>query len=819
MTGDRSCDWQTGPVVTQEDLGRELKGWLRHGPGRRPKVSLVAKRIDVSPSTLYAYLAGTTLPPTDVLDALMLELQVPRVDQRRLATARDALERQRRRAKGRGVASVPVPVPQELPADPTGFSGREPELQALEAGRQAVRDGGPPVAVLSGPAGVGKSALAVRWAHQVSVDYPDGCLYVDLLGFAPSEPRPVEAVLAGFLRSLGVEDDIPDDPRERGARFRSAVAGRRVLIVLDNALDVEQVRPLLPGHTGCFVVVTSRDDLRGLHVQPGAAGIAVSPLADADSLDLVRSQLDGPEALEADVLRGVVRRCAGLPLALRIAAAQMGRRPDVAGVDPTEAWGDGLDMFDVGDESTSVRAVFSWSEQRLPREADRAFRLLGGSPLHDHSLAQVAALLGTGRRTARARLGDLVRAHLVEQPRSGRVQMHDLIREYAREQAAEHLTYDEREAANDRLIDWLIARAGRAAHLLHPAEDSQQEGPEPDAPGFGTVSEAKTWVDAEWDNLIAALQHSAAGRQFERTGRLVDLLRRHILQGEGHFGDGVAVLRHGLAASEHTGNHRLTGHLLRDLGAVHLRLGRNEESRHWFRRALDLSREDGDRNGEAGALNNLGNAHLRASEVVEAVEYYEQALTLARAHDMVKGQAVCVSNLAVCHMRLGCYDHARSMCEETLTLHEGLGDHMGTARAHCILGEVARRTGDLDGAVRLLDLALTQARGVGAVVIEVEALNTLGETHRGLGAYERAVDCHRAAWHEAHELGDGYEQGRALEGIGLVWQQVGEGDRARGAWRDAELAYGRLPEAARVRELSEGLPPSDAADDATPVGT
>ncbi|MEU6148546.1 tetratricopeptide repeat protein [Actinosynnema sp. NPDC047251] len=764
------------PAGTAADLGRELKHWLRRGPRGQVKVAGLAKRLRISQSTLYAYLAGTTLPSSGALDDLLAELGVPADEHRRLATLRDALQRPR----GTPVRKA-VPVPAELPADPVGFVGRGGELAALDQARAA----GTSIAVLAGPAGVGKTALAVHWGHRVVAGFPDGCLYADLHGYSPVQPLDPAEVLAGFLRSLGLDGpDIPADAHERAARLRSLLARKRVLVVLDNALDVNQVRPLLPGEPLCFVLVTSRTDLAGLQVRPGARRVDLRPLSADEGLDLLRAHLGGHVDGSGAALE-LAERCGGLPLALRIVAALAHSRSGAySGAHLADLVDDlavqGLDLLDVGDPDTAVRTVFSWSLRHLTDEAGRDFRLLGAHPAHDIGTAAAAALLGVDPRTAARRLDVLVRAHLIQRSATttgtDRFDMHDLVRAYAREQPADDL-----DDALRRLVDHFTVTAGHAMDALHPGATASSPL---------SVAEARGWVDAEWQSLLALVAFTARRGWAAETSRLAEALQRHLDQGGRHT-DALVVLGHVRDAARAAGDRSAEGAALYHLGVAYLRLGLHQDAMRHHRLALDVCRRAGDDLGQAGALNNLGNLYERLGRYGEALAHYREALALADGLGFAHGRAVVLTNLGVVYTRLGDLDQASTVLHEALDL---FADPGGTARALGNLAELHRLGGRAHEALELFGRALELARRIGARGIEIEVLNNLGAAHLAAGEPDLARSCHVDALAAARAIGDRYEEARALEGLGCA-------DRAVGPWREALAVYRQL-----------GLPDGDRVD-------
>lgn len=409
-----------------------------------------------------------------------------------------------------GAVRDDVASPAQFPSSPAGLIGREPELAEID---EVMGSGDTRICVVTGTAGVGKTAAALAWAHRRRTDFPDGQLFVDLRGFSDERPtEPIEA-LAAFLRSLGIDDEgMPPGLAERSALFRSLVAERRVLVLLDNARCSEQVRPLLPGGSSCAVVVTSRETLPGLGARDGATVVELAPLGEDESDRLLATFVGERAEREPAATRAVGRHCGELPLALRIAATQIAARPDRSLGDVVSEIADErgrLDLLDAGEgPATDIRAVLSWSYESLAPEVARVFRLLGLLPGADADDAALSALCACDRRVLRRHLDALARAHLLERSVDGRYRQHDLLRVYAAEVARRVESPRAQVAARSRLLG-CYARTAAAAHdVLRPDE---QERPD-SVPEVGPVmrvsdsSSAQRWLDRERGNVIACVE-------------------------------------------------------------------------------------------------------------------------------------------------------------------------------------------------------------------------------------------------------------------------------------------------------------------------
>jgi DNA-binding SARP family transcriptional activator/Tfp pilus assembly protein PilF len=756
-----------------------------------------------------------------------------------------------------------APVPRELPAEVSAFTGRAAELRRLDqllTGRtaqdgEAHGSGGAagqaPAAVISavsGTAGVGKTALAVHWAHRAAERFPDGQLYVNLRGYDPGRPTAAADALAGFLRALGVPgQDIPPGLDERAARYRSLLAGKRVLVVLDNAGDAEQVRPLLPGTPGCAVLVTSRDALAGLVARDGAARLDLDlmPLDEAVSLlrELIGARADANPAAAA----ALAGHCCRLPLALRVAAELAAARPDIPLEDlVAELAGQQrrLDLLDAaGDPRTAVRAVFSWSCRHLDPGTAHGFRFVALHPGPDFDPYAAAALTGTTIERARRMLDVLARAHLIQMAGPGRYGMHDLLRAYARELAGTHDSSGEQDAAVTRLLDHYVHAAAAAMDTLHPAERHLRPPvprPVTPTPPLTDPVAAPAWLDAERATLVAATVHAASHDWPGQATRLSAILFRYLDVG-GHYPEAIIVHSHArdaarragdlaaeatalnslatvqrmlgdyrqatrghqeaLAVFRQTGDRTGQARALSNLGVVYDKQGQYRQATELYWRAVHVFREIGDRFGEAKALDNLGCACERQGRYRQAISHHKRALTLARELGDPSGQATALDNLGTVYLQQGSYEDAADSLRQALILFREVGNRPGEADALLNLGAVCLGQRHFEQAAGQLNQALAISRETGWRPAETETLNRLGEALLATGQPGDARDRHTAALHLAGQSGDMYQQARAHEGLGNVCDAVGKRDQARRHWQDALSLYTELgvPEAGQVR--------------------
>ncbi|GAB2571513.1 BTAD domain-containing putative transcriptional regulator [Streptomyces capparidis] len=656
----------------------------------------------------------------------------------------------------------PFPAPRQLPLDTEYFTGREAELAALDAlalDAPAPPAGRPPgravICLVTGAGGVGKTALAVHWAHRVRERFPDGQLYVNLRGFGPAETAlPPPEALRTLLDAFRLPHDrIPDGFEAQTALYRELLAERRLLILLDNARDADQVRPLLPDSPGSVVLVTSRSELSGLVVADGAHPLPLDLLSAPQSRQLLLRRL-GRRAADAapEAVDGLVTMCSGLPLALAVMAAHAVAHPaswlETPVPDPREIRGT-LDAFDTGDASTDLRTVFSWSYAALSPDAARLFRLLGLADVPDITLDAAASLAGVPVPAARKLLGELTRAHLVGERSLGRYFQHDLLWAYARELTQLHDPPPDHRAALKRLLDHYLHSAWHAGERL----DWAYQVPITLAPpGRGVAvtritdrTQALAWFRAEQPKLLAASRQAARCGFDVHTWQLARAACSFLTK-QGLYDDQAAMHRLGLTSAERLADPhaRAWSHL--GLGHALSHRGHREEGNAHMRRGLALFESMDHHIGQAIAHNCLGHAYLEdpAADPREGLRHCERALELNRAAGHRVGEGRNLNNTGWLYAQLGQYETALRRCEEALEILTEVGDAVGESAALDSLGYVHHHLGNADLAIGHYERALAGARGEDQVRT-AQTLTRLGEARLSAGRRAEGLDALRSA--------------------------------------------------------------------------
>lgn len=691
-------------------------------------------------------------------------------------------------------AGLVRPVPRELPGPQQEFVDHVDQIKQLNAIADLLGEADYSLTtVLSGTAGVGKTSLALFWAYRERGRFPDGQLYVNLRGYDPGLPVPAAAALDRFLRALGVAaGEIPLDLEARSAAFRSAIAGRRMLIVLDNAVDASHIKDLLPGEPGCLVVVTSRSDLPGLG-RAGVHHVPVDVLSDGDAAELfasvTRGQRDlGDQASHAEI----VRLCARLPLALRVAAERAVTFPDVPYADiaaqlrdESRLW-EALSVEDAG-EAANVRAVFAWSYRALSAPTARLFRLLGAGLGPSFSTGAAAALGDLRIAEARTRLGELAKIHLVERRGPDRYEFHDLLRAFAADQVRREDEPAELERAGVRMLSWYLHTAkelSRATGNDSLGLDVGEVPPGLEVPRFPDAAAARAWFTAERANLEAAVTRAAVSGLYDVAWRLPGVLLG-VYAKESVIDDWVGTAKVGLAAAVRLGDLAGQAVMSESLGKAYAQSDRFAQSMECQQKSLSLRTELGDVHGQARSLNALGLASWRAGEFAAAGAYYSDAYTLARSigdrvtcsfvlgnlgelyADMGRAQAAIerletalalhrelnqelyaadtLAPLSRALLSVGRTEQALAAARESLEIGERLESDVAIARALVELGRALRATGDLDASLDALHRALTHQARLGSVRRMAAILIETAQTFADAGRLEQADACRREA--------------------------------------------------------------------------
>jgi DNA-binding SARP family transcriptional activator len=687
----------------------------------------------------------------------------------------------------------------QLPAGVPGFTGREAELAQLDA----ALDSRWPL-LICGTAGVGKTAVAVHWGHRVAPRFPDGQLYVDLRGYDPQQTMPANDALARLLSALGVPpQEVPEATDERASRYRTEVAEKELLIVLDNVSSVDQVRPLLPGTQTSLVVVTSRDSLAGLVALDGARRVELDLLPENDAVCLLRQLIGARVDEQPRHAKDLAHQCARLPLALRVAAELAAAAPAMSLAELVAELADRhrrLDVLDPGEDVRSaVRTVLSWSVQRLAPEAALVFRRLGLHPGPQFDARAVAALVDIEMGRASRLLATLARAHLVQPLGHGRYAQHDLLHAYAAELTATEDHGSARERAIDRLLDDYLACAHAASMALYPAWRGYRHG-EPSRNVSFTEPAARAWLDAQLPVFDALCAFAAAQARADHAIGLATNLHRYLESG--HHLEALAVGFHALAAARAAGKRHAQAHVLTNLGDIHRLLGRYPAAIEHHRQALALHRETGERHGQARTLSNLGIVRDRLGEYHRAAEHHREALAIYAELGDRYGEAAALTNLSNADKELGRREEAADGYLRALDLFRDLGDRAGQGIALTNLGDVYANLGRYRQASQRLGEALDLFRSVGHRDGEATALSNLGALHTRLGSHAAAIASLREALEIFRATGHRYGEASVLNKLAEALTATGDRHAAQALHGEAlEIATqtGDLDERVRAQ--------------------
>ncbi len=657
-------------------------------------------------------------------------------------------------------------VPRQLPAHTPHFAGRDQELAQLS--KLAHDASTVTISTIVGTAGVGKTTLAVHWSHQVADRFPDGQLYVNLHGFDPSsEPMAPSEVIRGFLSALDVPPDrVPVSPDARAALYRSLLVGRKVLVLLDNARDSDQVRPLLPGTSSCHVLITSRNRLTSLVAHEGARTLSLDRPGFDEARALVAEHL-GHDRVATDpaAVDDLITWCSRLPLALAIMSARALDNPSL----PLRALADdttSLDALDTGDSVTNVRSVFWWSYRHLGEPAARMFRLLGVHPGPDISWRASASLAGLPGDDALDALGELTRAHLLTEHHPGRFAFHDLLRAYALEQ----VDPEERAQALRRVFDHYAHTAVAASTALQPLRDGIRldepvSGVEPEGPWIHAG--AWVWFETE-EPVLSAVTRLATDNGFHVHAWQLPWALAMYLARSSRWQEFAEQQHTALASASALGDLDAQGRIHHMIGHARSELLELDEAQHHMLAAMELYQRLGDGLGEARAHRGLGLLFDRRSRWDEALVHGRAAAALFEASGHVAGLASALNAVGFYLDQLGQHQEAIGHCERALVLHRRLDDRQG----------------------------------------EAYTLDSIGLIHHHLGDHDQAIDAYQRSVDLLDELGDRFEQASTLEKLGDTHLAAGDVSAAHRTWQRAVVLFDDLrnqgADAVRHKLLASG---------------
>ncbi|MFB9908897.1 AfsR/SARP family transcriptional regulator [Allokutzneria oryzae] len=716
--------------------------------------------------------------------------------------------------------AAPRVVPAQLPPDLADFVGRADRVEFVEhsllpaEGQRSV-----PVTVISGSPGVGKTALAVRVAHRLKRGFPDGQLYVDLRGYASGPPVTTVEVLSRFLRALGVRpEQIPMDVDEQSALYRSALSGKRVLVVLDNASAADQIRALLPGDPGCSVLVTGRNELRGLVVGHGARTLRLEPLGVEDSTALLAGML-GPEVAKDPAAAELAELCGHLPLALRIAGVNLAGRvnPSPAAYVEELRHGNRLAALAVSDESAAaVHAVFGLSYSALKPEARRLFRRLGLVPGPDFGPHVAAALLEETPMRASVLLEQLAAVNVLAMCGPNRYYLHDLLRLYAEQLCGVEESHGERESTVERLLDHYLRAADRAARVAHPDISRiglPQTEQRPWLPSFANRDSAIEWLDSERLNLVAA----ARCRTHPLSVHLADTARLYFSSG-GHIAEWRTIADAGLVTARKLGDRRGEAAVHNSFARLYSDLAEYEAAAEQCRQGLALCDEGLPPKVEVSFLNNLGTVYAELGDTMRAQGCFERSLARSQVSGPPHVEALGMLNLGAIYIYRGLLADAVRVQSDAVEMSARLGFSTIEVLTSNNLGIGYRELGEYAKAVDSLDHALQRSRELGLRSGEAAVLSSLAEVYRDLDEHERAYELcleaittaratqRRKTVADAVNVAGGIELGRGRPEHALDWYREG-----LELAREANFTYGEISALTGLAETSRVLgQPTDA---------
>ncbi|NUT97608.1 MAG: tetratricopeptide repeat protein [Saccharothrix sp.] len=682
------------------------------------------------------------------------------------------------------------PPPRDLPRDLKTFTGRADLLADLDRVLASGTQG--QVVALHGMPGIGKTRLAIHWAHRNAAHFPDGQLALDLRGFGPGTPLAPDDALGILLAKLNA-GPVPVSREERRDRLRRLLDGKSVLLLLDNARDSAQVRPILDATDDCFVLITSRTRPFGLPVHDDAARVVhVPPLSGAESEELLRSMIGGDRAdQEPTAVDELVGRLAGHPFALKIIAQHVAHRPETSIADLVEEFAspEGLGILgssdDNDDENATLVAAFSWSYRALPLDTARTFRLLGLLFTTEFGPAEAAALTGEPISATMRTLRTLTKANLLQYSAGRRFRLHDLTHDYAADLVRHENSPQDRKAALTGLLNHYLAKATAACRRLnHDQSPVPPLAGVPEAEPFGSDQAALDWFTTERANLVAAVPRAVSAGFADHAWRLAGNVH-DAFDRLGYYADLLVCQRAALKAARMARDDHAQAGLLADTGTVHLRLGQYDQAVEAYEQSIAIARDLGLHEMEVLVVHNLTKAQMERGEIARAVDLGRSALASAQALGNATLEAAILGQLGAAHRRIERDDLALGFLRDALALWERVGNARGQGTVLTTIGSLLHEHGEDDEALASLEAALAVNEVSGDRPRMIEALVAKAETHYDLGQFDETVHCAERAIELCAETGAVRERARALHVIGHAMITMGDRDAAEQRWVEA----------------------------------
>jgi len=740
-------------------------------------------------------------------DLILAVVEALRPDPRVVTQWRQAF----RILRGEAKAASFVQAQSTLPDDIAQFTGRESELARLASlldrstARAAVV-----ISAIEGMAGIGKTQLAVHAGRGVLSEFGiDQILFVNLRGFHEDPAQPPAdpaAVLDSFLRLLNVPGhDVPHGLEQRAKLFRQRMRDRRALIVLDNAADAAQVRPLLPDSPRCLTLITSRRTLFDL---PNADHLLLDVFTPDEALDFLRRTI-GVDRVTADTsaAMGIIRECGYLPLALSIVTARVldVTRSDWSLADHHRRLAQRRRELKVDDR---VEIALSLSYHDLQASEQRLFRLLSLHPGPVFTAYAAAALAGTDVDVTHRQLTKLLEDHLLEQRASDRYELHDLVRTYAAARATDDDADAARGEALTRLVEHYLHTATVAMNLMYPHEQNRRPRISVRATAttanLSSVATARHWLDTERANLLAIATHPTSRHAARNAAALSETLHHYLLTGA-HYPDARALHQHAISTAQHYGDRAGQAAALDNLGTMCWRTSQYQQATDHHQQALVLFRELDDRSGQARALNNLGIVHWRTCHYERSGDQLRQALALFRDVDDQDGQARALGNLGIVCLRTGQYQEAADHFTQTLSIFESLGDRPGQAQAETNLGIASGSVGQYEQAAHHFERSLNLCLDLGDRDGQAHTHANLGALYEKTGEYEQAIDHFEKTLTLCRDLGDRYSQAHSHTNLGSICRRTGQHEQATDHHRRALKLFRELDDPGGQAEALNGL--------------